>query len=264
MKCESTAELLDGYLDGELDLVRSLEVERHLQDCAACCRIRARRLALRGELTGAALYHPAPVALRGRLRAALRRPESAPGLPRTIKWRRFVVVGGIAAMLLITFGVATRSRAPSRDDLLAHDVVASHVRSLLADHLADVASNDRHTVKPWFNGLLDFSPWVGDLAVEGFPLVGGRLDYLDGRSVAALVYKRRKHVINLFVWPASGGDSSATVERSKGFQVVHWTAEGMNWWAISDLNAKELSDFSQLVRGRAAQPSKTQATAAAD
>lgn len=258
MDCESTSELLDGYLDGELDLVRSLEVERHLQDCPSCGQFLARRLSLRRELASAALYHPAPVALQERVRAALHRMEVVPRLPRSIKWRRLAAVGGIAAVLLIAFGIAARRRAPSRADMLAHDVIASHVRSLLADHLADVASNDRHTVKPWFNGSLDFSPWVGDLADEGFPLVGGRLDYLDGRSVAALVYRRRKHVINLFEWPASGGDSTAALERQKGYQVLHWTAEGMNWWAISDLNAQELDDFGQLVRARSAQRSVPQ------
>lgn len=248
MNCESTYELLEGYLDGELDLVRSLEVERHLQDCTACGRIRVRRLALRDELANAALYHPATVALQERVRAALHRKDAPPELPRTIKLRRLAVAGSIAAMLLIAFGIAARPRAPSRDDMLAHDVVASHVRSLLADHLSDVASNDQHTVKPWFTGLLDFSPWVGDLADEGFPLVGGRLDYLDGRSVAALVYSRRKHVINLFVWPTSHGDTGATVEQSKGFQSVHWTENGMTWWAISDLNANDLAEFGRLVR----------------
>jgi anti-sigma factor RsiW len=252
MDCQPTTELLNGYLDGELDLVRALEVERHLQDCAACARIHARRLDLRNEMESAALYHPAPAALETRLRAALRGVDAASPAERSIAWRKFALVGSIAASLLMTWTLATRSKPPAHDDLLAHDVLASHVRSLLADHLSDVASSDQHTVKPWFNGLLDFSPWVGDLGDEGFPLMGGRLDYLDGRSVAALVYKRRKHVINLFVWPAPDGDSLTKAGRINGFHYLHWKAEGMNWWAISDLNANELDDFGQLARLRAA------------
>ncbi|HVC95361.1 MAG TPA: anti-sigma factor [Pirellulales bacterium] len=252
MDCQPTSELLDGYLDGELDLVRGLEVEHHLRDCVACARIHARRLALRNELESARLYHAAPSTLETRIRAALRRVDMAPPAERWIEWRKFALVSGIAAALLITSTLAMRWMTPAHDDLLAHEVVANHVRSLLADHLSDVASSDQHTVKPWFNGLLDFSPWVSDLGDEGFPLVGGRLDYLDGRSVAALVYKRRKHVINLFVWPASDGDSNTKAGRIKGFHSLHWTAQGMNWWAISDLNANELDDFGQLVRARAA------------
>jgi anti-sigma factor RsiW len=255
MECQPTSELLDGYLDGELDLVRDLEVERHLQVCGACAGLHARRLALRSELKLAELYHPAPSALEARVRADLRRLKAAQRSRRPIEWRKLTMVGSIAAALLITWTLATRWRTPTHNDLLAREVVANHVRSLLAGHLADVASSDQHTVKPWFNGLLDFSPWVADLADEGFPLVGGRLDYLDGRSVAALVYKRRKHVINLFIWPASDGDLNVAAERIKGFQAEHWTAEGMNWWAVSDLNAKELGDFGQIVRVRAAKAS---------
>jgi|SRR5215469_14240757 len=252
MECESTSALLDAYLDGELDLVRSLEVEHHLQSCRSCGAIHASRRALRKELASAALYEPVPSSVQANVRAALRRLASDSQSPRLIPWRRFALAGGIAAAILVTGVLATRSHTPSTNDLLARDVVANHVRSLLADHLTDVASTDQHEVKPWFNGLLDFSPWVGDLAESGFPLNGGRLDYLDGRSVAVLVYSRRKHVINLFVWPASHGDSGTTVERSKGFQSVHWTSEGISWWAISDLNAEELAEFGRLVRAAVA------------
>ena len=261
MDCESTSKLLDAYIDGELDLVRALEVEHHLQTCGSCSAIHASRMALRNELADAGLYEPAPLAVRTRVRAELRRLQGDPEVPRSIKWQRFALAGSIAATILVTSMLATRWRTPSRYDLLTDDVVANHVRSLLADHLADVTSSDRHTVKPWFNGLLDYSPWVGDLADEGFPLVGGRLDYLDGRSVAALVYKRRKHVINLFVWPTSHGDAKVTAERSKGFQSVHWTDAGMTWWAISDLNADELAEFGRLVRARAAKANEPEADA---
>jgi anti-sigma factor RsiW len=252
MQCEATSKLLDAYLDGELDLVNSLEVEHHLQTCASCGVVHARRLALKSELAGVALYEPAPFAVQAKVRAELRRLQGGAKKPRSRNWRPLAVVGGIAAAILLTWVLAVRSRTSSRNDLLSREVAANHVRSLLADHLADIASSDRHTVKPWFQGLLDYSLWVGDLTGEGFPLVGGRLDYLDGRSVAALVYKRRKHVINLFVWPASHGDAGVTVEQTKGFQSVYWTQDGMTWWAISDLNAKELADFAGLIRTHAA------------
>jgi anti-sigma factor RsiW len=126
---------------------------------------------------------------------------------------------------------------------LAEELASDHVRSLMADHLFDIRSTDQHTVKPWFLGKLDYAPPVTDLAQVGFPLVGGRLDYIDGRPVAALVYQRQKHTINVYVWPSNGGGSAATPETVRGFHVEHWTRDGMTFWAVSDLNAAELAQF---------------------
>ena len=146
--------------------------------------------------------------------------------------------------------VSLLRQIPAVDELLGREAVSNHVRSLMADHIADVPTSDQHTVKPWFNGKLDFSPPVIDLDEQGFSLVGGRLDYLDSRVVAALVYKRRQHVINLFVWPTDESDRAGQTATYQGYNVVHWRQDNMSYWAVSDLNANELREFAQLERSK--------------
>ena len=154
-------------------------------------------------------------------------------------------MAALVLVAVISWNLGRVSRAPSGDGLVAQEVIDSHVRSLMANHLEDVPSTDQHTVKPWFNGKLDFSPPVTDLAKDGFPLIGGRLDYLENRPVAALVYQRRKHFINLFIWPSTHDSRQGAVMR-QGYNVLHWTQSGMAFWAASDLNSTELQEFVKL------------------
>jgi anti-sigma factor RsiW len=252
--CPDVQALLHGYLDGELDLVSARGLERHLEDCPACGEAYRRLRALQGALRSAPLRWEAPSALEGRVRSVLRE-SSRPPLRFPLSRKRLGLAAAAAALLaLVGWALARTWTAPGGDDLLAQQVIAAHVRSLLAEHRVDVPSSDRHTVKPWFQGRLDFPPEAPDLEAEGFRLVGGRLDYLDNRTVAALVYQRRKHLINLFTWPAA--DPAAQTPRSATRQnqhVVRWAQGGMNYWAVSDLNPEELWQFAQAVRAAVGQ-----------
>jgi anti-sigma factor RsiW len=192
-------------------------------------------------------YFAAPEGLEKRIRAQLRIPAAAQ--TRTVRqhtffgWRSFAVAASIVGLAIFTTMFVMMLRRPSETDTLAQQVVSSHIRSLMVNHLADVPSSDQHTVKPWFNGKLDFSPPVKELKPQGFPLTGGRLDYLDGRPVAALLYQRNRHIINLFVWPSSHPDSGPRAFAINGYNAIHWTQSGMTYWAVSDLNGRELNQF---------------------
>ena len=262
MSCKDTQELLDGYLDGELDIVRGMEIEGHLRRCPACSQVYENHQALRSAIRARAPYFKAPAGLHQRVRSTVRQASKAEPASRVVTWRApwrpaWNLLGLAAALVIavLTWSISARLWSPSADELLAQEVLSSHVRSLMANHLTDVPSSDQHTVKPWFNGKLDFSPPVKDLTNEGFPLVGGRLDYVANRPVAALVYQRQKHFINLFIWPASQGPGIAekTVTR-QGYNLLHWTQSGMTYWVVSDLNRGELQQFVQLVRSSAPLP----------
>ena len=243
---ENIRELLHAYVDDELDLANARETERHLQSCADCRGIEKAIRELRSALTSDATAYRAPAHLRKDVRAPLRREAKA--TRQTLSpWLMFATGAAFAAVIL-GFALFQTTRA-TRTDAIADQVVANHVRSLLAVQLVDVVSSDQHTVKPWFDGKIDFAPEVRDLSANGFPLVGGRLDYLDGKTVAALVYQRNKHPINLFITPEpTSRSTSPTVITRRGYNVFSWTNNGMKYWAVSDLNQAELNEFTELVR----------------
>jgi anti-sigma factor RsiW len=250
VNCEEIADLLHPFADGELDLVRSLAVERHLQACPACAAAVKDLQALRGALAEPALYHRAPAGLRERVRAALRPAGRARAAARPFPWRPLAIAASLAFVAALTWATLRELSVPSADERVAQQVVASHVRSLmLPGRDVDKASSDQHTVKPWFNGRVTFSPPVKKLDGAGFEMVGGRLDYLDRQKAAAVVYKRRAHVINLFVWPAAARaprpPQALTVQ---GYHVLHWSDGDLTYWAVSDLNAAELREFAELIR----------------
>ena len=250
MSCQTTQEFIHAYVDGELDLARSLEVEQHMQECQVCATGYHNQTALRAALRNSSLYHSAPVRLEKRIRSSLRRAEKANAGWRSFGWRPVGVA--LAVVLLMAFVVwrAVPGLRPSGDELLAQEIVSNHVRSLqLESHRADVISSDQHTVKPWFDGKLDFAPTVKDFSSQGFPLIGGRLEYLNNRAVAALIYQRQKHYINLYIWPAEQSNATSEVAaKRQGYNLLHWTDASMKYWAVSDLNGVELHEFARLVQ----------------
>ena len=267
MNCKEVINLMDGYLDSELDPLTSQTIEQHLRDCPNCDRIYKAHGSLMRTIATASPYHKAPAGLRERIQSSLReeiaeqpirdvssempvRPLSKQSEPRTVffgtQWNWLALAAAIILAALIALNLVPRLQRPGADQLLATQLIASHVRSLMANHLTDVASSDQHTVKPWLDTKLDFAPAVPDLSNKGFPLVGGRLDYLDNRPVAALIYQRRKHFINLFVWPIESNTAKTTKTMSRqGYQLLHWADSDFNYWAVSDVNADDLQTFKQ-------------------
>ncbi len=250
MECREVRELLSAFADDELDPVRSREVERHLDACTRCTGELANQRRLSAALQGGLEYHRAPDVLRARLLRDVRASVRIAGSPRPARawWRSVPAAAALVVLLGGAWAVATLAPAASARDALVRDAVDGHVRSLMASHLTDVTSTDQHTVKPWFAGRIDFSPPVTDFAAREFPLVGGRLDMLGGRPVAALVYRHRQHVINAFVWPDPGEEATRT-RTLRGYHVVTVRHGGMSWCLVSDLNPAELGRFARLLTG---------------
>jgi anti-sigma factor RsiW len=249
MDCQETRALVPLSLDRELDAKSELALAAHLDSCAACCNYRHQQESFRSAIRGSASYHDAPPDLRGRIAAALPQADrghgKTPGRMAPGRWRfGWQILNGAglaaAACAALVLAVVMPLRL-SVDEQLADEVIAGHARALLTQHVTDVASSDQHTVKPWFNGKLDFSPPVRDFAEQGFPLAGGRLDYLNHQVVAVLVYRRHQHVIDVFIWPGTG--KAFPLRSSRGYHVTGKTASGMNFLAISDVAPGELQQF---------------------
>jgi anti-sigma factor RsiW len=244
--CRDLENRLDAYLDRELEPAESASGRDHIGSCVACRERLADRESLSRQVRRAP-YYAAPDALRARLAPSRRRSSwTSPWLPWAAAAILTVSVAGSALIMRASLQAA---HTINPIDSMAEAVVDGHVRALMGEHLFDVPSTDQHTVKPWFLGKVDFSPPVEDLAAIGFPLSGGRLDYIAGRPAAALVYARGQHAINLFVWPEeSTGASSMNGRSIRGFHVQHWTRGGMSFWAVSDLNDAELDQFARALQ----------------
>jgi len=241
--------LLPAYLDQELGISEVLAVERHLADCTECQVAYAEQSGVSAGLKKAGAYFGAPAHLVQRITLALPK-ESAPPLNKgwSLNWLN---VGAVMATLLaVVWSAGLYLTLPSAQERLIEELISSHVRSLQVDHLSDVVSTDRHTVKPWFNGKLDFSPAVVDLAAQGFPLVGGRLDYLGGHTVAVLVYRHNRHPINLYIWPSAEKDTGSREQNRLGYHLQRWVTGGMTYWAVSELATEELEQFAADLRAQ--------------
>jgi len=234
--------MLHAYLDGELDPVNTRALEAQLAESAELRAELARLREQSAAIRAAADYHAAPAALRARIGASL-----GGGVRAEAGWRRWwrgalalAASGAVAAAL--TLWVVR----PTADAVLLDDLIASHVRATLAGHQYDVASSDQHTVKPWLSARLPYSPPVADFSLQGFPLIGARLDFVGGRRVAVLVYQRRRHVIDVFVWPQAGAAPARAASRD-GFNVEAAARDGMRYFLVSDLDRNELDDLARLV-----------------
>ena len=252
MLCRDSKKLLGAYVDNELDVVQSAALEEHLGDCADCQAFVEDQQAVKGLLQQGNFRFSVPAGFHEQIKRSLE-PGSAKKArfwPATPAWAWKLATGfatAAALALAIALGVVLHQQSNTGQAFAQNEVVDNHIRSLLMNHLADVDSTDQHTVKPWFNGKLSFSPKVTDFSDKGFPLIGGRLDTMEGETVAALVYKRRQHVINVFTCPHTDAITPAASEQ-RGYHIVHWADGGMEYWVISDVNAGELQQFADLLR----------------
>ena len=241
MTCDEARILLHALIDGELDAGHAREVEEHIAGCPACAAELAAYREMSKTIAAADLRYAAPPLLRKRIEAALPKEQ----MPNRRAVLRGFAMGSAVSAIAATGLVAIVLR---NDDAqrIEFEIVSAHLRSLQAGHLTDVISTDQHTVKPWFNGKLDVAPPVVDLTSQGFTLIGGRLDYVDARPTGAIVYRRRAHVINLFVaQTASTQRRPARIDAIQGFNIRSWSDRGLNYWAVSDIAADELAEFGE-------------------
>jgi anti-sigma factor RsiW len=251
MHCEEARLLIHSYVDGELDFARRMEIDRHLDICYSCKRERQGWFELRFAVREEVPYFSAPPALVQRVRLMVREQTLREPHAVSLPWRWLAAGAAFALVVLLT---AMMVFLPPREPSLAREIVAGHVRSLMAGHLTDMVWTDYRMVPPWFVERLGFAPPVEDLTGEGFPLVGCRLDYVNGRRVAALVYQRGHHYINLFVWPSTDPRSEKVLrEKSEGYNLLDWNKGGMTFWAVSDLADDEMQTLARLLLNQTGQ-----------
>lgn len=256
MKCAESLKLMEAYVDHELDLRSAMDFENHAGQCEACSQALEQATALARAMKSDQLYHRAPDSLRTRI-SMMTTDQGVAGTTDggaemksstrskiTMSWWSYGL--SLASVAVFSLTLSLQLAKPSLDTQIGEEVVSSHVRSLMEGHLADVVSTDQHTVKPWFAGRLDYSPPVGDFSSQGYPLTGGRLDYIGRRPVSALVYKHNKHIINVYVWPGTAPGAAETLSHD-GFNLIRMSKSGMVFWIISDLNSTELRSFANLL-----------------
>ena len=259
-RCQPTRATLNAYVDGELPPDDAAAIADHLTTCAPCSAEYQSVLDTIALTRRQLERFTAPDVLRARIRAAIATTpsehepaaaDSTPrrGAPRRNRWSQpaFIAAGLLFAAALGS-GTTLLVRRQAEPPSIAAQVLSSHLRSLMPNHLTDVASNDQHNVKPWFNGRLDYSPTVPRFDDQGYPLIGGRVDYVGGRPVAVVVYGRRQHLINVFSWPAPSSDEALTASASNGYTMYHWRTGGIEHWVVSDVNAAELKTFAGMIQ----------------
>jgi anti-sigma factor RsiW len=247
MSCDRADATLHAYFDNELDALSAAEFERHVAECPECARGLAALKSLRSSINEAQLFQKTPAALRKKVLAHVRAAKPIAVMRSRAPWRLLAVAAALLLLAYTGWRVIPIFNGDTQQAVLAAQVVDAHLRSLQPGHLTDVISTDQHTVKPWFDGKIDFAPPVRDFAAQGFPLQGGRLDVVHGRTTAALVYGRRKHVVNVFVWPTAEPDAAPRAGSSQGYQWFAWRKRGMEFYAVSDTASADLAELQQLL-----------------
>lgn len=244
MDCEQARILIDAYIDNELDIANSLEVERHISSCKDCAAIYSSNLVMQSALHDESVYFTPPSDLENKIKVIIKSSGKEQFNFKNFLYSRKGAAAAFVLTFLIVIVVLLMGSQPSSEEQMTEQIVDNHMRSLMPNHLTDVLNSDQHTVKPWFNGKLDFSPPVIDLSSQGFNLVGGRLDYISGQPVAAIVYQRKSHYINLFFWFSENKeDVTKKASVTRGYNLIHLTKGNRNYWAVSDINLAELDEF---------------------
>ncbi len=247
MSCDRVGAALHGYFDEELDAIGGTEFERHLERCSECVSALEVLESLRSSINVAQLYEKAPATFRKKILAHVGSAPPVAVLPVRTVWRWLAVAAALILIAYTDWRVVTSNRSGNYESVIGSEILDAHLRSLQPGHLTDVVSTDQHTVKPWFDGKLDFSPPVKDFGDQGFPLQGGRIDVVHGRAVAALVYARRKHFVNVFIWPTDEKDAAPRSGSQRGYQWIEWREGGMEFCAVSDAVPSALEQLQRLL-----------------